>query len=715
MAPDPSAHLPLDTGALAAQLGEPLALVLSPARALDDICQALSGHPRHQQDFVLHWVGVIARTNAELGYQFLLQSTGALARIGTDELEDWIISAMDTYDRFGLYAANDVFARLDDYLQHRQRHTRSLPLARIQPVLEFFARGLSGRPLRIDTCDTQAWTDTETLYLPIRVARFRDEADNFTCYKLTAALLWAMTRFGSFALDAKQTPLIAQIKGYDDPDLAQAILLFLETIRLRARLAHELPGLARAWDALEATAGTPALPEPWQAMAAVLGQRNTTVKETLDCLKQGYPAQPPEALLPIELHLPRTSDTIQARLVREREALQQQLAELIPTTPPASPQTMVESSDSPQQGFSVNATTASTNGIQGMDLELTHDGQPVELSDEMRALLQSILQDLGAIPPEYLSAAGDGHYNEHSRHDIEVSEEAEAGGEPYPEWDCRRGHYRKDWCQVRELEIEPGAPEFVDDTLRKYAAVLPRLRKSFEALRGEDKWLRRQSVGDDIDFDALVESLADMVHGRELSDKLFKRLSRIERDIAVMFMIDMSGSTKGWVNDAEREALVLLCQALEILGDRYAIYGFSGMTRNRCELYRIKTFGESYGPAVEQRIAGIRARDYTRMGASIRHLNRLLSEVPARTKLMITLSDGKPDDFDGYRGEYGIEDTRQALIESRHLGIHPFCLTIDTEARGYLPHMYGARGYAVVDDVRQLPLKLADVYRRLTH
>ena len=104
----------------------------------------------------------------------------------------------------------------------------------------------------------------------------------------------------------------------------------------------------------------------------------------------------------------------------------------------------------------------------------------------------------------------------------------------------------------------------------------------------------------------------------------------------------------------------------------------------------------------------------TRMGVTIRHLSHLLNEVEARTKLLITLSDGKPDDYDTYRGAYGIEDPRQALIEARRDGIHSFCITIDTEAKDYLPHMYGAANYTVIDEVRKLPLKVLDIYRRLT-
>jgi nitric oxide reductase NorD protein len=284
----------------------------------------------------------------------------------------------------------------------------------------------------------------------------------------------------------------------------------------------------------------------------------------------------------------------------------------------------------------------------------------------------------------------------------------------YNEWDFRRQHYRKHWCVLRESDVPPSDEPFVARTRQKYAGLIHQLRKSFEALRGEEKLLKKQVNGDNVDFDALVEAWADMHTGREMSDRLFTKHHKHDRNIAVMFMVDMSGSTKGWINEAERESLVMLCEALEVLGDRYAIYGFSGMTRKRCELYRIKRFDEPYGEEVEKRIAGIQPKDYTRMGVTIRHLTKLLNEVEARTKLLITLSDGKPDDYDGYRGDYGIEDTRQALIEAHRCGIHPFCITIDSEARDYLPHLYGAVNWTLVEDVKKLPLKVSDIYRRLT-
>jgi len=92
-----------------------------------------------------------------------------------------------------------------------------------------------------------------------------------------------------------------------------------------------------------------------------------------------------------------------------------------------------------------------------------------------------------------------------------------------------------------------------------------------------------------------------------------------------------------------------------------------------------------------------------------------LNQVDAKTRVLVTLSDGRPDDyFDVYRGAYGVEDTRMALLEAVRTGIHPFCITLDRDARDYLPHMYGAARYVILDDVRQLPVKVTDIYRRIT-
>jgi nitric oxide reductase NorD protein len=370
--------------------------------------------------------------------------------------------------------------------------------------------------------------------------------------------------------------------------------------------------------------------------------------------------------------------------------------------------------------FSVRHREQTEHKLATDSMQLEFEGDLVAPPQHVKELMSSIIVDFGEIPPEFLVAAGPGEY------DLSVFERGldpndvwkgtyhEEGAQIYNEWNYKRQHYHKNWCVLREIEVQPVYDSFVDDTLQKYSKLLKSLRNTFEYMRGEDKLLKKQPHGDDIDIDAVVEAYADVKSGMEMTSRLFTKMHKEERNVAVIFMVDMSGSTRGWINRAERESLILLAEVLEVLQDRYAIYGFSGMTRKRCELFKIKAFDDEYNEEIKARISNIQPKDYTRMGVFIRHVIRHFSEVEASTKLLITLSDGKPDDYDTYRGEYGVEDTRQALFEARRDGIHSFCITIDEEAREYLPHMYGAANYTVIDDVASLPVKISDIYRRLT-
>jgi nitric oxide reductase NorD protein len=284
----------------------------------------------------------------------------------------------------------------------------------------------------------------------------------------------------------------------------------------------------------------------------------------------------------------------------------------------------------------------------------------------------------------------------------------------YDEWDFRRSGFRKGWCALHELELVPAGGEFVRRTVQAYRGPLLRIRRAFEFLRAGDRRARRQRDGDELDIDALVEARADVLAGLAAPEGLFVRLVRDTRDIAAVFLVDMSSSTEGWVNLAIRESLVLLCEALDVLGDRYAVYGFSGTRRLRSELYRVKSIDEPYGATVKGRIAAIEPRDYTRMGPPIRHATKLLRATDAKARLLVILSDGKPEDYDEYKGDYAVEDTRHALLEAKSGGVHPFCITLDREARDYVAHLFGDVNYVVVNDVAKLPLRVPEIYRSLT-
>ncbi|WP_457555480.1 VWA domain-containing protein [Candidatus Pyrohabitans sp.] len=347
---------------------------------------------------------------------------------------------------------------------------------------------------------------------------------------------------------------------------------------------------------------------------------------------------------------------------------------------------------------------------------------PEEIQEELLREIEKLLGELGEIDASMLmkvldSAGRKIRANIQAKvteFQVELTEEDKRGAFLYDEWDYKVGNYRAAWCALKEKVMHKGSDKFVEKTLQKHSGLVSLIRRQFEMMRPDYKRLFKQMYGEEIDLDAFVEAFADMKAGATPSDKLYIKVDKKERDIAVAFLVDLSGSTTGWVIETEKEALVLMCEALEVLDDKYAIFGFSGKTRKQCDFYIIKRFDEPYDEEVKQRIAGMDAFDYTRMGPPIRHVTKILEETPAKIKLLIVLSDGKPEDFDEYKGDHGIEDTKKALIEAKRKHIRPFCITIDTEARDYIQRMFGEIGYIILDDVAKLPRKLPEIYRRLT-
>ena len=696
------------------RLDEMLDAVLSSGRNTARSAEQLALCDAEQKAFVLHWLDVIVRTNSELGFQFVTHVPRALAKLDLEQVEKWLINAMDVYDQQGLYPGSQALAAVDDFLEQQDQNECAAHLDEpTTSILSHYLRGLSARPLRVKTAEA-AWTDTESIYLPAFLNEFEDPEKNAILYRLTATLLWAQVHYGTFRRENPKAPTLSEtLDGYPDPKRARELFRSLEQVRLEACVRRAFPGLARQMD--EIRSPTDADRAKTLDLASSLLDPNATVRDTLallDALYDNPPKLSPPPPWAGQIDIARAEKISQARAERESEQLAKAISELLAS--PADPNDATAeitlekiAGDSPRPG-------------ETESFVITAGSQAFEAPKELNELLGSMHLDFEALSiPASSATTGSQNYDPSAQPDAtDAPENVEPGPEEavyvYAEWDFRRRHYRKDWCLLRERDMPAGDTAFYTQTIEKYRGSVFTLRRGFEALRARIQRVRQQPTGDEIDLDALVRARIDTLNGEEMSERILSRLERRERDIAVVFMVDVSGSTKGWINDAERECLVLLCEALQILGDRYAIYGFSGMTRKRCELYRIKQMDEPYSDEVKSRIAGIEPRDYTRMGVTIRHLTKLLNDVSARTRLLITLSDGKPDDYDGYRGEYGIEDTRQALTEAKRAGIHPFCITIDQQAREYLPHMYGAVNYTLIDDVRQLPIRVSSVYRQLT-
>ena len=287
-----------------------------------------------------------------------------------------------------------------------------------------------------------------------------------------------------------------------------------------------------------------------------------------------------------------------------------------------------------------------------------------------------------------------------------------------PEWDYRKRLLVPDYCSVQEMLARRAQPCELSPSLRRDAQ---RLRRQFEILRPGRGWRRAQPDGEELDLDACVRHAADCAAGEHGHERgLYQQLARQERDLACLLLADLSLSTDAWVNnqgrviEVIRDSLFLFAEALAVTGDRFALYGFSSRKRQHVRVQRIKTFGERYTAAVRGRINAIKPGYYTRMGAAVRHATDLLSRQAAARRLLLLLTDGKPNDLDQYEGRYGIEDTRMALLEARREGLHPFCVTIDQEADDYLPWLFGKDGFVLIRHPEDLPRRLLLLYTRLT-
>ena len=686
--------------------------ILSAKNSVFKPAQALANVSLDDQERFLATVEAIANINVELAFQFCHHATPSISLIDEENWPEWVDHIISMYKQGNIDTSIKAMQQVSQYVADNSLAPSSVSFDEINRVIESIITGLNGRALKLEQSD-ELFTDTEVIHLPENISTFRQREDNFALYKSIAVHQWAQTWYGTWRADVEQ--LVANFS-----DKKKAINLFhkLETVRLDANIKRELPGIGRTIEKFNSLLAVKDLSDPWKSAIKTLSSKDATVHDTSRLLYELYDHDfiPDDTLYQGILNPALARQKIEERVEQDKENLQTMLNQIQKESVARTPEVPLdEGQDSDNKRFEVKEVE-DDEMPDGYRLELDIDGESFTPPEELQKLLESIQQDLGSVPEEYLVTDEQSPYQTGGGEEEDEINVRIGSSDVflYDEWDHSRQKYRKEWCQLREIQIEGISSGFVEHTLVKHRSLLKHLHRTFEALRDEDRRIRKQPYGEDIDLDAVISSYADIINGEEISQNLFIKQRKVERNIAVMFMVDMSGSTSGWINDMEREALVLLCESLEVLGDRYAIYGFSGITHQRCDIYKIKGFDEAYSEEVKNRVAGIKPQDYTRMGAAIRHLSKLLSQVEAKTKVLITLSDGRPDDQDGYRGAYGIEDTRRALIESKHLGIHPFCITIDEEAMDYLQHMYGPVNFTIVDEVDKLPYKVSDIYRRIT-
>lgn len=379
-----------------------------------------------------------------------------------------------------------------------------------------------------------------------------------------------------------------------------------------------------------------------------------------------------------------------------------------------------------------------------------------EAKDNTSAFANNMMQEAGTPPPASDSQLPGTNIDAEDDGDSLESNEPET--HLYDEWDFRADDYRPRWCIVRERVIAEGTEDFWHQTMEQNAMLVSEIRRQFELTAPQSfRKIRHLRDGEDFDFDSVIEAMIDRRLGINPTDHIYSRRNKTERDVAVLFLLDMSASTAEAIDEAkrmadqwdapddpadyliwlrqrrsepvarksykriidlEKESVILLTMALETLGDSYGFYGFSGYGRENVEFYTIKDLNESLNDRVRKRVDKIAPLHATRMGPAIRHSITKLETIEAKTKLLFLISDGRPQDRgysrEGVEKEYAVHDTRMALLEAKKKGINPFCLTVDKSGHDYLKTMMGDMGYEVLHEISELPRRLPYLYQKLT-
>jgi len=300
------------------------------------------------------------------------------------------------------------------------------------------------------------------------------------------------------------------------------------------------------------------------------------------------------------------------------------------------------------------------------------------------------------------------------------------GSYKYDEWDFAINDYKSDWCTVNEIEPTGGNDDYYVAASKRYSNEIALIKSIFSIMKPKEFYKQKQQTdGTEIDIDALIDSIIQKKCGINPDDGIYVRWDKKERDVATLFLVDVSASTKKvlgnegrTIMDVEKDALIIMIQALESIGDKYAINAFSGHKREGVEYFIIKDFEEEISHKVARRIGLLEPTSNTRLGPAIRHSITKLEKIKAQTRMIILLSDGEPYDTckgeGAYQGQLAEEDTRMAIKEGDAKGMHFFCITVDSNPGEYLDRIFSDGAYTIIDDAQMLPETLPVLYKKIT-
>ena len=711
----------------------------------------------------------IAAVDGEAALACFRSSARALRSVSIEQFEAWARGGL-TSGRTDTRARRSYFS-----LETRGSYeallsgSAGLALESIQHLLRLYVEALTGREVDIAPLaavpDEARIDDGRTIHLPSLVNEFGDEDLDFRLYKVLAAHAAGQIEFGTYerggmlpvahsaiaakyseenvdALDAfaiadeivqlragQESHVKAQentksedmgyrevLRSFPMPQLARRVFGTLENGRIDRRLRRTYRGLSRDLDLIRQhlSGSRPRIAElPGALVPFELLFQITMLGGAREDARMAYGQIVSELETIVSEYLLREQTTVADTLMATSRVY-----DLFQTVMPIDDS--VQQVEAPEDQTESDDDSAATERLKQRQAERMPERR------DARELFNAWNDSSQEGDPDEL--AGAEAWSEADTPDQMLAEGEVAYN--YDEWDRELTDHRLGWCRVIEKKVKHGDRHFVDQTKERHKGVISSIRHQFQLMKPENLTRVANEVdGEEFDLNAVIDFVIDRRADGFQSERIYTKRLRRRRDVAVSFLLDQSSSTARTIGrhplqpytrpgrriiEIEKEGLVLMSEALEAVGDTYAINGFTSEGRRNVKFYVVKDFSEKYSEEVKRRIGGITYQNNTRLGAAIRHATAKLAKQDARTRLLIVLSDGRPYDHDYGDARYAREDTREALRQAKNEGITPFCITIDRESEAELRDLYGEVGYTIIDDVLSLPERLPGIYRRLT-
>lgn len=702
------------------------------------LCEVLRAGGKKGFDAVASRCGYFACLAPATALLWLSKSVEVVNSCGADGVEKFAERSFDISRTNPAAAEAFVKGESEEYSDFIEEMTGGLKLKNIKPVLKNYVHALLGYDAEIEAGEN-ACTDGEKIYLPPRVSDFQTDGENFVKYKVMATHEEAHLEYGSFDFELERAAELAAglrekyaMEGgtgisclerfygfFPEPSMAAYLFNLVEDFRIEARLRASYPVLGtqiveinRHLTSLRPPASSMANPKKAFIETLTVALFGGRVEGALAAGPAAAMKASLAAVLPLRSEACTVYDSAAAAAVIYSIIDEIFGGDYEPVKPPTN--------HIDQEKVEKNLGNFS-RAARKFDEKTRRHGRSDAAPGSTEELLRKLYKKKKIKPSEIENSLGE--INDPAAVEkflkflrSQVREEGELdesrGSYLYPEWGNDIMGYRPKWVRVIETAVQSGGgTKFYDSSLKNNAALIRRVGKEFQILKpaGLER-LSRQLYGDDVDVNSAVEYFVDRKTRTSPSEKNYSMKVRRRRDISVALLLDMSGSTAGGIMDCEKNAVVVLSEALGRLGDSFAVYGFESEGRENCRFHVVKDFGRSMDPDAKARVGNITAGGGTLTGAAIRHASEKLKKRPERVKLIILLSDGEPNDTTACP----IEDTRMALREAARSGIKTFCITVDPKAADYLPKMYRHSSWTVINDVSKLPEKISGIYRRLT-